>query len=216
MMHYYQFNIADYRKDTSHLTALEHYIYRSLIDWYYLDEKPIPLETQLVSRRLSIDNQSLIFIENVLSDFFEKRDDGYHHNRIDNDILDYREMIIKNKNNGKLGGRPRKTQSVILANPNETQKKPNQELITNKPYSKGSRLNPDWTIPDDWFLVAHELNNNLTKEKIRLISQEFKDYWISVSGARGVKNDWLATWRNWIRKQNQYYPDVKKPNGVQL
>jgi len=23
-----------------------------------------------------------------------------------------------------------------------------------------------------------------------------------VAGAKGVKLDWLATWRNWVRKQN--------------
>ena len=53
-MHYYKFNIADYRKDTGHLSTLEHGIYRQLIDWQYLDEKPIPLETQVVSRRLRL------------------------------------------------------------------------------------------------------------------------------------------------------------------
>ena len=39
-MHYYQFNIADYRKDTGFLTYEEHGIYRQLIDQYHLDEKP--------------------------------------------------------------------------------------------------------------------------------------------------------------------------------
>ncbi|MER2164727.1 MAG: DUF1376 domain-containing protein, partial [Psychrobacter alimentarius] len=36
VMHYYSFNIADYKKDTAHLKPMEHYIYRSLIDLYYL------------------------------------------------------------------------------------------------------------------------------------------------------------------------------------
>ena len=40
-MHYYQFNIGDYRRDTSHLSLLEHGIYRQLIDTYYLSEKPL-------------------------------------------------------------------------------------------------------------------------------------------------------------------------------
>ena len=53
-MHYYQFNISDYRADTAHLNIIEHGIYRQLIDWYYLDEKPIPKETQVVMRRLCL------------------------------------------------------------------------------------------------------------------------------------------------------------------
>ena len=51
-MHYYQFNIADYRKDTAHLSLLEHGVYRQLLDWYYISEEPIPKETQVVFRRL--------------------------------------------------------------------------------------------------------------------------------------------------------------------
>lgn len=136
-MHYYQFNIADYRKDTVHLTPIEHYIYRSLIDWYYLDETPIPKETQVVIRRLSLDLDMVSQLTNVLNDFFYIDGDCYRHNRIDIEILAYHEMVLKNKLNGKLGGRPRKTQSVILDNPNESQKKPNQEPITNNHVDKG-------------------------------------------------------------------------------
>jgi len=40
-LHYYTFNIGDYRRDTGHLSLLEHGIYRQLIDSYYLSEKPI-------------------------------------------------------------------------------------------------------------------------------------------------------------------------------
>ena len=76
-MHYYKFNIADYRKDTGHLSTIEHGIYRQLIDWYYLDEQPIPAETQLVSRRLRLGSEELKFLENVLSDFFVLDKSGY-------------------------------------------------------------------------------------------------------------------------------------------
>lgn len=32
---------------------------------------------------------------------------------------------------------------------------------------------------------------------------EFRDYWIAQPGQKGVKTDWDATWRNWVRRQNQ-------------
>jgi len=130
-MHYYTFNIGDYRKDTGHLTTLEHGIYRQLLDWYYLDELPIPKETQTVIRRLRLvsdsDTQSL---QNVLNDFFVLRDDGYHQSHCDGVIHKYHGMAKKNKANGKLGGRPKKTQSVILDNPDQSESKGNQEPIT--------------------------------------------------------------------------------------
>ena len=129
-MHYYKFNIADYRKDTVHLSTLEHGIYRQLIDWYYLDEKPIPEETQVVARRLRLGSEmDMHSLKMVLSDFFSLTKNGYVHKRIEVEIKDYHENSEKNKNNGKLGGRPKKTQSVISGNPNDSQNNPNHKLI---------------------------------------------------------------------------------------
>ncbi len=86
-MHYYQFNIADYRKDTTHLSRLEHSIYRDLIDMYYLDEKPIQLETSSVMRRLRlVSEEEAKALENVLSDFFERTPQGYAQKRIQSEI----------------------------------------------------------------------------------------------------------------------------------
>jgi uncharacterized protein YdaU (DUF1376 family) len=135
-VHYYTFNIGDYRKDTVHLSRLEHSIYRDLIDWYYLDEKPIPLETDSVSRRLRLVSQeekdSLIA---VLQDFFELSEDGWRHKRIDQDINHYHGKCEVNKVNGARGGRPRKNpigfESQANAKRSESENNPNQEPITN-------------------------------------------------------------------------------------
>ena len=79
-MHYYQFNIADYRKKTGHLSLVEHAIYRALIDTYYLTENPLTSDINALMRLHSVrtadEKQAL---ENVLSDFFELTDQGYIH-----------------------------------------------------------------------------------------------------------------------------------------
>jgi len=114
-MHYYQFNIGDYRKDTIHLSRLEHSIYRDLIDWYYLEETPIPKETQVVARRLRLGSElDLNALKNVLSDFFCESEAGFRHGRIDAEIAAYHAQCEKNRANGQKGGRPKaqKTQSV--------------------------------------------------------------------------------------------------------
>ena len=130
-MHYYQFNISDYRADTAHLNIIEHGIYRQLIDWYYLDEKPIPKETQVVMRRLCLGSDNLHNLQNVLKDFFLESELGYVHNRISRELEHYHAQHAKNRVNGKLGGRPKKTQVVSKKNHMATQINPNQELITN-------------------------------------------------------------------------------------
>ena len=137
MMHYYSFNIADYKKDTAHLKPMEHYIYRSLIDLYYLDEAPIPLKTHSVMRRLSLDSADHEkMLLDVLNDFFDEQDDGFYHKRIELEIEKYQANADKNRKNGKKGGRPPKnkpkiTQSVSDGLPVESQLNPNQEPLTN-------------------------------------------------------------------------------------
>ena len=137
-MHYYQFNIGDYRADTAHLSIIEHGIYRQLIDWYYLDEKPIPKETQVVMRRLRLGSDEQHYLTNVLADFFVLTDFGYFHNRITIELEQYQVQFAKNRVNGQKGGRPAKpidtpikTQVVSKNNHMATQINPNQQPITN-------------------------------------------------------------------------------------
>lgn len=42
------------------------------------------------------------------------------------------------------------------------------------------------------------------------ITEEFVDYWRGVAGAKGLKADWPATWRNWIKRK----ANDTKPNGA--
>jgi len=202
-MHYYKFNIADYRKDTGHLSTVEHGIYRQLIDWYYLDEKPIPIETQVVMRRLRLGSEHEASLQNVLADFFIKSKDGYKQGRIDLEINEYHSQADKNRTNGKLGGRPKKTQSVIPANPDESENNPNHEPVTNnhKPSStatRGSRLPNNWKPDSDLAAWSKTERPDLD---LRKVLEEFRDYWGSLAGSRATKVDWDGTWRNWVRKQ---------------
>ena len=208
-MHYYKFNIADYRKDTGHLSTIEHGIYRQLIDWYYLDEQPIPEETQMVIRRLRLGSDEVMFLQNVLSDFFVLGKKGYEHKRIEVEIKDYHEQVEKNKNNGKLGGRPKKTQSVISGLPDESQNNPNHKPLTinHKPIEKNKRGS---RLPQDWFLTK-SMGDWATQERpdldVRQVAEQFKDYWFAQAGQKGVKLDWDATWRNWVRNTKAVKPN---------
>ena len=43
---------------------------------------------------------------------------------------------------------------------------------------------------------------------VRLVAEQFKDYWIAQAGQKGVKLDWSATWRNWVRNTKASKPNV--------
>lgn len=63
---------------------------------------------------------------------------------------------------------------------------------------KASRLAPDWVLPDDWRKWAS--GEGLPPADAEREAQKFRDYWLAQPGQKGVKADWLATWRNWVRK----------------
>ena len=203
-MHYYKFNIADYRKDTAHLTPIEHYIYRTLIDNYYLDEKPIPKETQSVMRRLSLDYSLEQNLKNVLHDFFDECEEGFKHKRIDAELHDYVHQCEINKVNGHKGGRPTKpkeTDSVIFANRKKPNRNPNQEPITinQEPITnnkeKPVRAKSAQPFPEDFEL--NQTGIDYANERGVNIQKEFQAF-INHHQAKGtLLKDWQAGWRTW-------------------
>lgn len=63
----------------------------------------------------------------------------------------------------------------------------------------GSRL------PDEW--QPREEDRDWARQErpdvdLRTETAAFRDYWTAKPGKDGVKLDWSATWRNWIRKAN--------------
>lgn len=133
-MHYYQFNIGDYAKDTRHLSNTEDLAYRRLIDLYYDTEQRLTKDIAKLSRLINMrENQD--DVATVLEDFFKETEEGYEHSRIEHEIANYHAKADAARSNGKKGGRPKKpksnpeeteseakkTQSVNLANPEETE-----------------------------------------------------------------------------------------------
>jgi hypothetical protein len=88
-------------------------------------------------------------------------------------------------------------QDDSLETERETEKEKEAET---KRGTKGSRLSADWVLPEDWESWARQERPDLNPQKV---GEQFKDFWIAKAGAQGVKLDWLATWRNWVRNQRQ-------------
>jgi uncharacterized protein YdaU (DUF1376 family) len=79
-MHYYQFNIGDYKSHTEHLSEMEDLTYRRLLDWYYLHETPIPLDLNEVARQIRMRSHTEC-IAIVLQEYFESTPNGWIHHR---------------------------------------------------------------------------------------------------------------------------------------
>lgn len=97
-MYYYQHHIGDYRKDTTHLSILEHGAYRQLLDLYYISEQPLPLDDAKLMRLICARNaDEMQAVKNVLDDFFKKTADGYIQSRCDKEIYAYHGKSLKAK-----------------------------------------------------------------------------------------------------------------------
>jgi len=66
-----------------------------------------------------------------------------------------------------------------------------------KSLQRGSRLPADWRVPDSDHTWA--LQQGLSNDEIAALTDEFRDHWKGVAGAKGIKLDWPATWRNRVR-----------------
>ena len=67
--------------------------------------------------------------------------------------------------------------------------------------SRGTRVPRDFTITADMRAWAAKETPNVDVDK-KL--GEWIDYWTGVAGAKGVKSDWVSTWRNGMRKQEEF------------
>lgn len=90
--------------------------------------------------------------------------------------------------------------SESVRNPDPTRPDPTHIEVTKVTSSlskRGTRIDASW-MPDGELIAAMQAecpNINLEAEH-----RKFIDYWIAQPGQKGVKLDWSATWRNWVRR----------------
>lgn len=103
-MNYYRRYVGDYLRDTARLSVLEHGAYGLLLDYYYAEETPIPLDLDEVCRMVRAMRQDeRKAVEKILAIYFKQEADGYHQKRVDEEI----HVSTKARENGGKGGRPK-------------------------------------------------------------------------------------------------------------
>lgn len=221
-MHYYQFNIKDYSFVTIRMSLMEDLAFRRMLDLYYESENPLPFELKRIAKLIGmIDYQEEI--RDVLNEFWQETEQGWVNSRANEEIVKYQEKADTARANGKKGGRPpkpKKTQLVILDNPEETGLKANHKPLTinHKPSNNICQL------------VADEFNDKLSelgyvkvlsdkrKSHIRAAIKQFKnsdhdfenintwarlfDYVNESDFLMGRKSEWSASFDFIINKSN--------------
>jgi uncharacterized protein YdaU (DUF1376 family) len=196
-MHYYQFNIGDYASHTRHLNVIEDCAYRRLLDFYYLHEKPIKQHD--IARQINMREHEQEVLS-VLNEFFLSSEDGFESPRANKEIEHFHSKIVQASKAGKASAERRFNGRSTDVQPTNNHK---PITINHKPKvesTRGSRLSPDFCLTEEWKDFCQQDRPDLNPSKV---FETFKDYWVAKAGQQGVKLDWFATWRNWVRSQNQ-------------
>ena len=147
-MHYYSHHLGDYAKDTGHLSATEHGVYRLMLDHYYSTENQIPAEKTSLFRIARAQNRAeKEAVLKIAREFFSEEGGKLINKRVEAELAEYHRLKAKNKENGMKGGRPKRDQKETqwvnsgfdLGFENETQTKaipiPNNQEPSNTPLS---------------------------------------------------------------------------------
>jgi len=208
-MHYYQHHIGDFIKDTSFLTNEEIGIYLKLIWLYYDSEKPLPNNLFELGMKTGTRGNQIV-LEGLLEMFFilDEHNQCWNHNRCDKELEHYKQQLIIASKAGKasalkraLNKNPTGVEQALSERSTEVQPTNNHKPLTNNQDKKtlGKRLANDFSFPLEWAQFCKQERPDL--QPLRTFEQ-FKDYWVAQPGQKGVKLDWDATWRNWVRNTN--------------
>jgi uncharacterized protein YdaU (DUF1376 family) len=160
-MIWYKFHIGDYLTHTVHLSDAEDLAYRRLLDLYYMSEKAIPLDTESVARKIRLD---LDITESVLNEFFEHSENGYYNHRCHVEITKYNHQVENNRQLGKRGGRPLKTESITETkantNPNRNRNRKRNTITSVAPTA--SRFDEFW---NNWPTSKRKVAKSACKAK---------------------------------------------------
>jgi len=231
-MHYFKFNNPDWHLSTGHLSAEEEGIYLRLIRHYYDTEKPIPLETEPVFRRLRL-SETTEKAMSILNEFFIETDKGFSHSYCNKIINEYHKKAKTNKVNGKSGGRPKrgkassvsqnKPSGLSLGTQEEPSRNPNQEPLTinHKPitsnqldYSRWLQQPSKQTL-DDWVAMRKRLKANVSQTVINRFAGElekavYMGYTVDFCLQECVARNWRGFEVQWLLNSGAPHAQSKR------
>lgn len=129
----YPFHIRDYLTKTRHLSQTEDLAYRRLLDTYYTEEQPLPVDAQRCARLIAMpDAHEAVAL--VLQEFFELRDDGWHNDRCDHELEKYHAKADRaTKANAKRWEAKSEQTSDLKSDVKSEKKSERNQLPTSKP-----------------------------------------------------------------------------------
>ncbi len=221
-MHYYQFNIGDYKSHTEHLSEMEDLTYRRLLDWYYLHESPIPLDITETARQIRMRSHSDC-IALVLQEYFERTEIGWIHHRADKEIAKTGEKSEKASASAKARW-SRAKDANALQTQSESNATHNTLPITQDTKHKKKATSvacPDFVnqqVWDDWMTVRKDKKAKTLTETgwKKFVNQAEKAGWpIEQAISHCCLKNWISFEADWVEKK-QSNADKRQSHMAQL
>jgi uncharacterized protein YdaU (DUF1376 family) len=214
------FYTGDYRRDTSHLTPTKHGVYLLLLMHCWDQKGPVPLDEQeaagICNCRSADEIESLRYI---LGKYFVRMEDGWYNRRMQAEVERAENLSESRSRAGRAGyearakqlpARPQASAKQLPADSQAIAKQvhlpppphspppppPEKPKETGVASSRGTRLSAV-SAPPEWVAWAKDYFPGINAQRVFAV---FRDHWIAQPGQKGVKTDWFATWRNWVRR----------------
>ena len=204
---YYPMYPDDFEADTAHLTLAEDGAYNRLLRLCWRSPGcSVPSDRTWIYRRLRAhSDEDKAVVDTVLDEFFVEAKGRLSNARLTKEWLAANAAHERRKNAGSKGGKNKSLKnneteaSNAVAKPKQPEPEPySKKEEPNGSSKKGSRLPEDWTLPSEWRDWATA--EGMDELSVHREAERFRDYWLSAPSSKGVKSDWQATWRNWVRK----------------
>lgn len=199
---------GDYLADAAHLTTIEHGAYFLLILNYWQRGAALAADDRKLARICRLTDAEWAEVKPSLAEFFTEEDGLWKHKRIEAELVKAAEKSEKARasiakryapvNQTKNERATNELRSYNDRNTNQDQDQEERKIISAPARSKkGTRLPEDWQPNSDLIETATKLG--LSAAHFDREIAKFRDYWASKPGSQGVKLDWDATARNWMR-----------------
>lgn len=216
---WYAFYPDAYERDAGHLSYVQDSAYRRMLDHYYKTGEPLPLDHETIYRACrAMRRDERTAIDYCLDAFFERRDDGYHQQRADDEIARASDISAKraeaaSKRHSKTHAIAEQLDTQSTTTTTATPSEANASSGSAEPSAaapKPSRSKPRRGLPEDFpaepeFKYARD--RWLAKGRADLCegmedqAQRFRDH----HTANATKSaDWSASWRTWVGNALQF------------
>jgi uncharacterized protein YdaU (DUF1376 family) len=182
-------------------------------------------------------------VEAVLREFFTLSDDGWHQKRCDAELAQATAQAETNRRiaeerEARKRARVANESSTSASNdpstnrapapstnrspdtigerepsqtPDSTSQTPDSTTSEKKKTARASRLPTDWAPGEPGLAFAAKAG--LSNGRVQAEVEKFRDWWTAQPGQKGVKLDWQATWRTWVRTSLERQPKAPEELG---